>query len=204
MAHGEISGTDQRRTAVLRAIVADFISSHEPVGSKTLVERHNLGVSSATVRNDMAVLESEGYIIQQHASSGRIPTEKAYRHFVDGIARIKPLSRAERRAITGFLEGGVDMEDVLRRSVQLLAQLTRQVAVVQIPDLRRGKVKHCEVVQLGGSRLLLVLITDAGQVEQRNVDLLEPLPAEELPRLRNMINETLVGHTLDDASAAIA
>ena len=134
------SSTSQRRAQVLHAIVADFISSHEPVGSKSLVDRHNLGVSSATVRNDMAVLESEGYIIQQHTSSGRIPTEKAYRHFVDGIARIKPLSRPERQAIMGFLEGGVDMEDVLRRSVQLLAQLTRQVAVVQIPDLRRGRV----------------------------------------------------------------
>ena len=198
------SSTSQRRAQVLHAIVADFISSHEPVGSKSLVDRHNLGVSPATVRNDMAVLESEGYIIQQHTSSGRIPTEKAYRHFVDGIARIKPLSRPERQAIMGFLEGGVDMEDVLRRSVQLLAQLTRQVAVVQIPDLRRGRVKHCEIVQLADTRLLLVLITDSGQVEQRNVDLAEALPAEELPKLRELINETLVGHTLDDASAAIA
>ncbi|MDN6387678.1 MAG: heat-inducible transcriptional repressor HrcA, partial [Corynebacterium sp.] len=176
-----MTGTEQRRAEVLRAIVADFISTHEPVGSKALVERHRLGVSSATVRNDMAVLESEGYIIQQHTSSGRIPTEKAYRTFVDGIAQIKPLSRPERRAILGFLEDGVDMEDVLRRSVQLLAQLTRQVAVVQIPDLRRGRVKHCEIVQLGDTRLLLVLITDAGQVEQRNVDLAAPLSAEDLP-----------------------
>lgn len=199
-----MTGTDQRRAEVLRAIVADFIHTHEPVGSKALVDRHNLGVSSATIRNDMAVLESEGYIVQQHTSSGRIPTEKAYRNFVDGIAQIKPLSRAERRAILGFLEDGVDMEDVLRRSVQLLAQLTRQVAVVQIPDLRRGRVKHCEIVQLVENRLLLVLITDAGQVEQRNVGLAEPLPAEDLPKLRELINETLVGHTLDDASAAIA
>lgn len=204
MAAKAMTGTEQRRSEVLRAIVADFISTHEPVGSKALVERHSLGVSSATIRNDMAVLESEGYIIQQHTSSGRIPTEKAYRTFVDGIAQIKPLSRPERRAILGFLEDGVDMEDVLRRSVQLLAQLTRQVAVVQIPDLRRGRVKHCEIVQLADARLLLVLITDAGQVEQRNVDLSEPLAAEDLPKLRQLINETLVGHTLDDASAAIA
>lgn len=198
------TGTQQRRDDVLRAIVADFIHSHEPVGSKALVDRHNLGVSSATVRNDMAVLESEGYIIQQHTSSGRIPTEKAYRRFVDGIATIKPLSGAERRAITGFLEGGVDMEDVLRRSVQLLARLTRQVAVVQLPDLRRGRVKHCEVVQLSPSRLLLVLITDTGQVDQRNVDLPEQLGESEVMQLRNLINETLDGHTLDDASAEIS
>jgi heat-inducible transcriptional repressor len=198
------TGTQQRRDDVLRAIVADFIHSHEPVGSKALVDRHNLGVSSATVRNDMAVLESEGYIIQQHTSSGRIPTEKAYRRFVDGIATIKPLSGAERRAITTFLEGGVDMEDVLRRSVQLLARLTRQVAVVQLPDLRRGRVKHCEVVQLSPTRLLLVLITDTGQVDQRNVDLPEPLGEDEVIQLRDIINETLDGHTLDDASAEIS
>ncbi|AWT26539.1 Heat-inducible transcription repressor HrcA [Corynebacterium provencense] len=198
------STADQRRGEVLRAIVADFISTQEPVGSKALVERHSLGVSSATVRNDMAVLESEGFITQQHASSGRIPTEKAYRVFVDGIHRIKPLSAPERRAILRFLEEGVDMADVLRRSVQLLAQLTRQVAVAQLPDLRRGRVKHCEVVKLAPSRLLLVLITDTGQVDQRNVDLTAPLPDDDVPRLRDLINSTLVGHTLDDASAEIA
>ncbi len=84
--------TDKRRQAVLRAIVADYIASQEPVGSKALLERHQLQVSSATIRNDMAVLESEGLIAQQHASSGRIPTEKGYRVFVDSISEIKPLS----------------------------------------------------------------------------------------------------------------
>ena len=77
---------------MLRAIVSDFIASHEPVGSKMLVDKHQLGVSSATIRNDMAVLEAEGYITQQHASSGRIPTVKGYRRFVDGINEVKPLS----------------------------------------------------------------------------------------------------------------
>ena len=154
------SSTEQRRNEVLRAIVSDFIALHEPVGSKMLVDRHKLGVSSATIRNDMAVLEAEGYITQQHASSGRIPTAKGYRAFVDGLHQVKPLSSPERRAILNFLENGVDLEDVLRRGVQLLSQLTRQVAIVQMPDLRRGRVKHCEVVQLGTHRVLLVLITD--------------------------------------------
>mgnify|MGYP001759083023 CR=1 FL=1 len=97
------SQTDKRRQEVLRAIVSDYVASQEPVGSKALVERHNLGVSSATIRNDMAVLEAEGYIQQEHASSGRIPTEKGYRLFVDNLSQIKPLSRAERRAILEFL-----------------------------------------------------------------------------------------------------
>lgn len=198
------AGTEQRRNDVLRAIVSDFIATQEPVGSKMLVDRHKLGVSSATIRNDMAVLEAEGYITQQHASSGRIPTAKGYRRFVDAIHQVKPLSRPERRAILDFLENGVDLEDVLRRSVQLLAQLTRQVAVVQLPDLRVGRVKHCEVVSLGTGRLLLVLITDTGRVEQRNVDLAEPLSDDNVARLRDLVNSAMVGRTLDEACAQIA
>lgn len=196
--------TDQRRDEVLRAIVADYIASQEPVGSKALLERHHLNVSSATIRNDMAVLESEGYIVQQHASSGRIPTEKGYRQFVDSIHGIKPLSAAERRAIIGFLEEGVDLEDVLRRSVQLLAQLTRQAAVVQLPTLKVSRVKHCEVVPLSSMRLLLVLITDTGRVDQRNVELEEPLDPEQVLQLRDLLNEALVGKTLTDASTSLA
>ena len=130
-----MSSADDRRFEVLRAIVADFVATKEPIGSKSLVERHNLGVSSATVRNDMAVLEAEGYITQPHTSSGRVPTEKGYREFVDRLEDVKPLSPSERTAILKFLETGVDLDDVLRRAVRLLAQLTRQVAVVQYPTL---------------------------------------------------------------------
>src|SRR5690348_7414745 len=109
-----MSTADERRFQVLQAIVADFVATKEPIGSKSLVDRHNLGVSSATVRNDMAVLEAEGYITQPHTSSGRVPTEKGYREFVDRLDGVKPLSVAERRAILSFLESGVDLDDVLR------------------------------------------------------------------------------------------
>src|SRR5215510_2502475 len=141
-----MASSDERRFAVLRAIVADYVSSQEPVASKAIVERHNLGVSSATVRNDMAALEEDGYITQPHTSAGRIPTDKGYRLFVDRLADIKPLSAAERRAITHFLDGAIDLDDVLRRSVRLLAQLTRQVAVVQYPMMTNASVRHVEVV----------------------------------------------------------
>src|SRR5436190_10422466 len=120
----------ERRLQVLRAIVQDYVGTEEPVGSKALTERHNLGVSPATVRNDMAALEDEGYIAQPHTSAGRIPTDKGYRLFVDRIGTVKPLTPAEKRAIQSFLEGAVDLDDVLHRTVRLLAQLTRQVAVV--------------------------------------------------------------------------
>lgn len=198
-----VSATEKRRYEVLRAIVADYIASQEPVGSKSLLERHKLNVSSATIRNDMSVLESDGFIVQEHASSGRVPTEKGYRLFVDSIHDIKPLSLAERRAILGFLEGGVDLEDVLRRSVQLLSQLTHQAAVVQLPTLKTARVKHCEVVPLSPMRLLLVLITDTGRVDQRNVELEEPLAAEEVNVLRDLLNGALGEKTLTAASDAL-
>ena len=199
-----MGSADDRRFDVLRAIVADFVSSKEPIGSKTLVERHNLGVSSATVRNDMAVLEAEGYIAQPHTSSGRVPTEKGYREFVDRLDEVKPLSVAERRAIHGFLGSGVDLDDVLRRAVRLLAQLTRQVAVVQYPTLSASTVRHLEVVALTPARLLLVVITDSGRVDQRVVELGDVIEDHQLAQLRETLGQALVGKKLSAASEAVA
>ncbi|NMN94630.1 heat-inducible transcriptional repressor HrcA [Antrihabitans stalactiti] len=199
-----MSSTEDRRFEVLRAIVADYVSTKEPVGSKVLVERHNLGVSSATVRNDMAVLEAEGYITQPHTSSGRVPTDKGYRQFVDRISEVKPLSPAERRAILEFLESGVDLDDVLRRGVRLLAQLTRQVAVVQYPTLTSSSVRHLEIVALNPARLLLVLITDSGRVDQRIVELGDVINDAQLSQLRTLIGAALEGKRLAAASTAVA
>ncbi|HEX4223381.1 MAG TPA: heat-inducible transcriptional repressor HrcA, partial [Pseudonocardiaceae bacterium] len=195
---------DERRFEVLRAIVADYVSNHEPVGSKALVERHNLGVSSATVRNDMAALEEDGYIAQPHTSAGRIPTDKGYRLFVDRLSEVKPLSGAERNAIQAFLDGAIDLDDVLRRSVRLLAQLTRQVAVVQYPTLSRATIRHIEVVLITPARVMLVLITDTGRVDQRMVDLGDVFTEDSVSRLRSVLNTTMVGERLAEASAKVA
>ncbi|MCV7194761.1 heat-inducible transcriptional repressor HrcA [Mycolicibacterium brumae] len=199
-----MGSADDRRFEVLRAIVADFVATREPIGSKTLVERHNLGVSSATVRNDMAVLEAEGYIAQPHTSSGRVPTEKGYREFVDRLDDVKPMSSPERSAILEFLESGVDLDDVLRRATRLLAQLTRQVAVVQYPTLSASTVRHLEVVALTPARLLLVVITDSGRVDQRIVELGNPLDDAQLGQLRELLCKALDGKRLSAASIAVA
>lgn len=199
-----MGSADDRRFEVLRAIVADFVATEEPIGSKTLVERHNLGVSSATVRNDMAVLEAEGYITQPHTSSGRVPTEKGYREFVDRLQNVRPMSSSERRAILSFLESGVDLDDVLRRAVRLLAQLTRQVAVVQYPTLSASTVRHLEVMALTPARLLLVVITDSGRVDQRIVELGDTIDEQQLTQLRDLLGNALHGKRLSAASVAVA
>ena len=199
-----MGSADDRRFEVLRAIVADFVATKEPIGSKALVERHNLGVSSATVRNDMAVLEAEGYIAQPHTSSGRVPTEKGYREFVNRIDDVKPLYTSERRAILQFLESGVDLDDVLRRAVRLLAQLTRQVAIVQYPTLSTSTVRHLEVVALTPARLLMVVITDSGRVDQRIVELGDTIDDHQLAQLRELLGQALEGKRLAAASVAVS
>lgn len=195
---------DDRKLDVLRAIVEDYVRTQEPVGSKALVERHQLDVSPATVRNDMATLEEEGFIAQPHTSAGRIPTDKGYRLFVDKLTHMKPLSAAEKRAIATFLQRAVDLDDVVHRSVRLLAQLTQQVAIVQYPTLARSTVRHVEVVALSELRLLLVLITSAGRVEQRVIELNRPLGEDVIGELRARLNTAVVGQRLADAPQRVA
>jgi heat-inducible transcriptional repressor len=195
---------DDRKLDVLRAIVEDYVATHEPVGSKTLVDRHNLGVSPATVRNDMAALEDEGYITQPHTSAGRIPTDSGYRLFVDRLSTVKTLSAAEKKAISSFLAGAVDLDDVVRRTVRLLAQITRQVAIVQYPTLARSSVRHVEVVTMTPRRLLLVLITSTGRVEQRILETAEDVAEQLVGDLRSRLNTILTGQRLADAATALA
>jgi heat-inducible transcriptional repressor len=194
---------DDRKLDVLRAIVEDYVATQEPVGSRALVERHQLRVSAATVRNDMAVLEDEGYLRQPHTSAGRVPTDRGYRLFVDKLSRIKPLSPAERRAIERFLIGAVDLDDVVHRTVRLLAQVTGQVAVVQYPSLSRSSIRHLELVPVSTTRLMLVMITDTGRVEQRLVELPVPTPETDVMVIRASINDRLGGKRLSDTPAVI-
>ncbi|MFC4224527.1 heat-inducible transcriptional repressor HrcA [Lysinibacter cavernae] len=161
----------ERGLDVLRAIVTDYVESREPVGSKSIVDRHSFGVSAATIRNDMAQLEDEELIVAPHTSSGRIPTDKGYRVFVDKLADRRPLSVAQKQAIESFMAQSADLDDVLSRTVRLLSHLTNQVAVVQYPSLAKNRVRHLELVALSPGRVLSVLIADNGVVEQRSIDL---------------------------------
>ncbi|MBG6213487.1 MAG: heat-inducible transcriptional repressor HrcA [Cryobacterium sp.] len=189
---------------VLRVIVQDYVASREPVGSKSIVDRHSFGVSAATIRNDMALLEEEELIAAPHTSSGRIPTDKGYRVFVDHLADLRPLTSAQRQAIETFLGHSADLDEVLVRSVRLLSQLTHQVALVQYPSLSRAKVRHIEFVPLTATRILSVLITDSGGVEQRVIDLPRALDEQTLGEVRARLNVAVVGLCMAEASAALA
>lgn len=179
--------TEPRRLDVLRAIVEDYVQSREPVGSKALLDRHNLGVSAATIRNDMALLEEEGLIAAPHTSSGRIPTEKGYRRFVDEIGELKPLSRAERDAINKILDRSTDLDEMLKSTVRLLARLTNQVAMIQVPHYDTASLKNLDLVGLGSTQVLMVMIASNGTVDQRMMPVQRSYSDNELNDLKQWL-----------------
>ena len=195
---------DERKFAVLRAIIEDYVATQEPIGSKSIVERHRLKVSPATVRNEMAVLEDEGYIVQPHTSAGRIPTDKGYRTFVDRLNEVRALSTAESKAITQVLQGAVDLDDVMQKTVKLLAQLTGQVSVIQYPILSNSVVKHIDLMAVTESRIMIVLVANSGRLEQATVELPKPLSLNSLDSLRLKLKSTITDKKFSDVSTLIS
>jgi heat-inducible transcriptional repressor len=200
----EVDMVSQRGMDVLRAIVQDYVSSREPVGSKAIVDRHNFGVSAATIRNDMALLEEEELIVAPHTSSGRIPTDKGYRLFVDHLAEVRHISPTQKQAIEQFLDASGDFDELLGRTVRLLSQLTNQVALVQYPSLGLTKVRRIELVGLGNNRALCIVITDNGRVEQRLVELTRDFTESELTSVVIAVNTAGAGKALGELDLALA
>ncbi len=195
--------SEDRRQAILRAIVEGYVSTHEPVGSKALAHHSDLGVSPATIRNDMAALEEEGLIAQPHTSAGRIPTDKGYRYFVDMLAS-SALQDSHKRAISTFLSDAVDLNDVVERSVRLLSQLTRQVAVVQYPSLRESAVRRVELVRMSPERALVVVVSADARVEQATVQLPADTSFEDFEAIAREINDAAAGLTPAALEVALA
>lgn len=193
-----------RRGQILRALVSHYVRSGEPVGSKTLVEEYNLGVSPATVRNELSRLEDEGFISQPHTSAGRVPTDTGYRFFVDTVGDAYRLPAAERRRVESFFgEPRFELEDALRQTASLLSSLTDHAAVVFAPALDRSIVKHVELVALAVDRAMVVVVTDTGRVENHVISLAS-LPDEvQLDQTSEMLNRMLEGVQLDAAARTI-
>lgn len=189
-----------RRDDVLRAIVTDYVETGEPVGSKALVDRHDLRVSPATVRNDMSVLEEKGYLYQPHTSAGRIPTEKGYRAFVNQISKLRPITAAQRRAIEAFIFGAADFDDIVERTVRALAQLTRQLAIVQYPHYERSGLRHLELIPVAEFKLLVIVITNSARVQQTTIDTRYEVDSAASRSLALLLNSTLQG--MEDSQIA--
>jgi heat-inducible transcriptional repressor len=193
----------ERNALVLRSIIEDFILTKEPVSSKAILERHQFGVSSATIRNDMAVLEEEGYIQAPHTSSGRIPTDKGYRVFVDQMLNSEATAELSKnfkelnKLFSKTLDQLTDLEEKLHTSAQLLAKATGEAAVVQFPKHQSNSVRSVEFVKVSDNRVLVLLINDAERISQQLVTLSKDLNYEKLASLKSRFSKACAGVATD-------
>lgn len=199
--------SDRRRT-VLAALVQEYVRSAQPVASKHLVDRYDLRVSPATVRNELSMLEESGYVYQPHVSAGRVPTDSGYRAFVDAMMQsgdTSGLTADEVEAIHGqYVVLEHEVAEAMRETSTLLSRLTSYVAVVIAPALRRARIRRINLVWIAGTRAVVVVVTDSGRVADRSVELAEPVKAEQLAEVERVLNAVLEGKIGDDVRAAMA
>ena len=197
---------DERRAAILRAVVEGYIETAQPVGSAAVQRETTVNVSSATIRNEMVALEQDGYLIQPHTSAGRIPTDKGYRHFVDSFLPAPgPLDAARRQQVSSFFtKAHGALEDMLQSTTRLLSNLTDYAAVVVGPSRDEAKVRSIQLVGLGGRTALVVAVLENGVVEKATIDLADDVSEERIAAATAHLSHDLVGGALGagDASAS--
>lgn len=184
---------EDRRSEILRALVEEHIRSGEPVSSRAIVERAHLSVSTATVRNDLATLEAEGFVIQPHTSAGRVPTAAAYRYYVDHLGPGRLRSTAQAKIQSLFGEVHLELSKLLKATSDLLAEVTDLPAVVVAPALRGDRVRSLHSVQITADQLLLIVVTDGGRLLQQRGRVRVPITARELEDAHRLVSNAAVG-----------
>ena len=203
MAHsGELS---ERERKVLEAVIHSYVATAEPAGSRTLSRRFGLGISPATIRNTMSDLEEKGYLFHPHTSSGRVPTDKAYRTYVDSLMRVDAVTSQERRVLAEEIRGdGSAIETILRRAAQSLGVLTQELGVALGPRLDRATLRQVELVRMSAERVLMVLGLAGGAVRTVFVEVPGVIADAALVEVAIVLNERLAGLTLDEVSSSLA
>lgn len=204
VAEASVPDLDERKRAVLRAVVTEYIGTGLPVGSAHVVATAGLDVSAATVRSDMGALEELGLIAQPHTSAGRVPTDRGYRWFVDDLRNAPTLDGRQREAIEELLGSARDVEDLLARTTTVLSQLTRLVSLVISPAIATSRLRLVELVPLAPLSALLLLVADTGRVEKHPVELPVGGDERDLDRVRTMLAERLVGRRFADVATVFA
>ena len=195
---------EARKQDILKAVVREFASSAVPVGSRALVSRHFVNLSSATIRNELAELVDLGYLEQRHTSGGRIPTDRGYRYFVDFLMAPEPVPSPVRRAVRQVFESAPkDLEAVLEKSAMVLAQVTDNVSLVTAPQASESRIKHIDLVSLEARSVLLILVLEGNVITQRIVALDRATSQEDLSRMAAMLNRKVRGQAVDEVSQRV-
>lgn len=187
-----------RRQNVLRVLIEEYIARALPVGSRTLVERYNLGISSATVRNELSSLEEEGYLVQPHTSSGRIPTDYGYRAFVDDLLAREKFD--DENLVKALRESAGELDELMEKTSRALARLTDCMTLVVPPCSLSFDIKVVNLIELTPQRLLLVVVTNDGQVFNRQIETKTTQSAEEIAKTQDLLNRLLAGKSLSSKS----
>ncbi len=196
---------NERKIKILEAIINDYIATAEPIGSRTIAKKYNLGISSATIRNEMSDLEELGFIIQPHASAGRVPSDKGYRLYVDRLMHFRELTKEETAFLQNMVRNNIDHIDYLmRQTAKALALLTNYTTVVSEPESQEIKIKHVQVIPFDENSVITVVVTD-GKVIKNHIIKVEHAPdTEVLNQISNVINEIIKNCTFDEIKSGKA
>lgn len=195
---------DERKKRILRAVTDDYIDTAEPVGSTTIAKRYELGVSSATIRNEMADLEESGYLYQPHTSAGRVPSDKGYRYYVDVLLEPKKVTSEENKKISQLASHQREaIEKLVRRSTKLLSELTEYISVAIIPEHRDATFRHLQLVSLDSHNILAIVVVDPGIVENKVIFTPRSFLPSELEQISSYLNQKLRGAKIETIGKTI-
>ncbi|MEW9096689.1 MAG: heat-inducible transcriptional repressor HrcA [Clostridiaceae bacterium] len=191
---------DERKIKILQAIINDYINTAEPVGSRTIAKKYDLGISSATIRNEMADLEEMGYLEQLHSSSGRKPSDKGYRLYVDKLMRVQRVSQEELNIIRAHMLNSAlyEMDKMIKQATTILAELTGLTSIVRSPSVKKSSLKSIQLINIDGNSILSVIITDAGIIKNNIIRMKKPVDTEVLVKLSNLLNIRLVDLNIEE------
>jgi heat-inducible transcriptional repressor len=189
---------DDRKRRILQAIIDDYIDTAEPIGSRTIARRHELGLSSATIRNEMSDLEEMGYLAQPHTSAGRIPSDKGYRLYVDQLMRARDLTCDEVEAIRNAMEMRInELSQLVRQASAVMSRFTGYTSMAMTPQMRKSTIKAIQVVPIEADKVLVIVVTNTGVLRNNLVKLSEVIRPDMIIGISNVLNEKLNGLTIE-------
>ncbi len=196
---------NERKRRILRAVVHSYTATAEPVGSRTIARTYRIGISSATIRNEMADLEEMGYLEQPHTSAGRIPSDRGYRYYVDNLMDEPALDPAEARAVVKLMSGEkiLEIEKIILNACRVLSSITNHTTLIMGPQFRKSAFRQMRILPLDDRRGLVVLITDTGFIKNKVIDLPHTLSQTELHQVVGYLNQKLYGLTIDQVTFSL-
>jgi len=185
---------DERKQQILQALIQDYIATGDPVGSRTIARKYDFGVSSATIRNEMADLEEMGFIEQPYTSAGRVPSQTGYRYYVDFLMKRRPLSGDVKKQIKGSIVDKMrETDSIIHVASKLLSQLTSYTALAVAPSFEKNSLRYIQLLPIEGNKIVLVIVLDNGHVEHRTMDVPDSLKGEDFQYISSILNKNLKG-----------